>query len=487
MISIASMILLGIICFASLCLIWVQWFRYNQKLHETLKLLEKSQEHERQLQDDVKALKTKIKHTMEDKVTQLPNWHLFEDRLHQSIKESERYQLALGVLIVDLDGFKLVNDLTDYKTGDVVLQEVGRRLKRSIRQVDSVSRFSKDTFVVMVTRLAKPETAALVAQRILQALVQPFEVKEESLRLTASIGISTYPQDGQDSASLMQAADHALKAAKSKGQHRYEFFQPEMYNLSRRILLLSSSLNSAEVMNDFTIRYQPIVNASTEEIICMDALLSWDHTELGKIETGELLQLAEKQQKLSMVADWLVNSACKEFVRWNKLGFRPSLLGITLPMSLLQSSSFVCRLSQMMKDTGFDPTCLLLQIKSSEKASSYEVLEKSFNMLHYLGVKIAMDDFGSGGLSLAQLKQFPVNYFKLDKALLSDVGSNPQTAILIQSTLELAQSMGAQLIVQGVETQEQLRLLKEAGCELIEGQAVGVPLSEDEVTTQVSE
>jgi diguanylate cyclase (GGDEF)-like protein len=482
----ASIILVGLFCFSSM---WLIWSRYNAKLHVALAELTKTHENEQKLREDIKELQLRVQHTVEDPVTQLPSWRLFEDRLQQTVKESARYQLVMGLLIVDLDEFKLVNSISDYKTGDAVLQEVANRLKRCIRQVDSVSRFNKDTFVVMIARLNKPETAAIVAQRILQSLVQPFEIKNESLRMTASIGIATFPQDGQDSAALMNAADHALQTAKSKGMHRYEFFQADMYNRSRRLLLLSSGLNSEDVVNYFTIRYQPIVNTLNEEIVCMDTLLSWEHAELGVIEANELFELAEKQQKLPAVAEWLVTSACQQFVRWRSLGFRPAMLGVSLPISVLQNSPFVCRLSQMMHEAGFDPSWMLLQVKSDAKNMSLDVLEKSFNMLRYLNVKLAIDEFGTGSLSLWQLKQFPVNYIKLDRALINDMTTNPQTAVIVQSTIDLTQTLGAQLIVQGVETPEQLALLKQAGCVLMEGKALGAPLTDNEVTgdTTISE
>ncbi len=484
MIIITSIILCVISFSITLWITISQRSRYSNKIQAALAALVKSTEHERKLQEEINALQIKVKHSREDPVTQLPSWQLFEDRLRQGLKESERYQLVLGLLIIDLDEFKLVNSITDYKSGDQVLHEVATRLKRCIRQVDSVSRFNKDTFVVMITRLSRAETAAVVAQRILQTMVQPFEIKNESLRITASIGIATFPHDGQDGASLMLAADHALKVAKSKGMHRYEFFQEEMYNSSRRILQLSSSLNSESVVNDFALHYQPIINTANEEIICMDTLLSWEHPELGTVSADELLDLAGKQHKIARVAEWLITAACQQFVRWRDLGFRPALLGVSLPLNLLQSTPFVCRLSQIMKETNFDPAWLLLQVKANARPLSSEELEKSFNMLRYMGVKLAIDDFGTGTLSLFQLKEFPVNYFKLDKTLLSDVGTNPQTAILIQSILELAHNLGAQLIVQGVETQDQLKLLRESGCTLMEGKALGAPLSEEEVVPQ---
>lgn len=486
MLIITSIILLIIFGALTLWLTTTQRLRHYKKLQAALTALTKSTEHERRLQDIIKTLETKVQHGREDPVTQLPSWQLFEDRMLQSIKESERYQLVLGLLIVDLDEFKLVNSIADYKAGDLVLREVAKRLKRCIRQVDSVSRFNKDTFVVMITRLSRAETAAVVAQRILQSLTQPVDIKNQTLRMTASIGIATFPQDGQDGASLMLAADHALKAAKSKGIHRYEFFQADMCNRSRRILLLSSSLNSESVFNDFALQYQPIINTTNEEIICMDTLFSWEHAELGRIQADELLDLAEKQQKLPEVAEWLLTAACQQFVRWRSLGFRPPLLGVSLPLNLLSSSPFVCRLSQIMKESNFDPAWLLLQVKSNTKPLSFDVLEKSFNMLRYMGVKLAIDDFGTGSLSLSQLKEFPANYYKLDNTLLRDVGANPQTAILIQSTLELAQNLGAQLIVQGVENQDQLKLLKKSGCTLMEGKALGAPLSENEVISSTS-
>lgn len=437
---------------------------------------------EQNLREENSTLQNKLRHTFEDTVTNLLGWQLFEDRLHHSIHESERYQLTLGILFVDIDDFRVINDALNYESGDAVLQEVASRLKTCIRQVDSIARFTKDTFVILLPQLAKPETAAIVAQRILQSLVEPIKVKDQDLYVTACIGIAVYPADGQDAATILRSADHALHLAKEKGKQNYQFYQEKMHVKSLRELSVYNNLNRESVLEEFVLYYQPIVNVISESIICMDVLAHWQHPSLGLIESQELFVYAAKQHKLNVLSEWLLQNACRQFKRWHSLGFTPEFLGIPLAISQLENSHFIYRISQILQELDMKPASILLEIKETDSAINFSALEKTFNMLKFVGVKIAINDFGTGSFSIASLKNFEINYLKLDKSLITDINTNTQAVALVKSLVYLSKTMSMQIIVQGVESDKQMTVLKNLECILMQGHLLGRPLSEQEVT-----
>ncbi len=439
---------------------------------------------EQNLREENSTLQNKLRHTFADTITNLLGWQLFEDRLHHSIHEAERYQLTLGVLFVDIDDFRMINDALSYETGDLVLQEVASRLQTCIRQVDSISRFTKDTFVILLEQLAKPETAAIVTQRIMQSLQDPITVKDQDLYVTVCIGIAIYPTDGQDAASLLRSADHALHLAKEKGKQNYQFYQEKMHIRSSRELSITSKLNREAAFSEFALYYQPIVNVTNEAIVCMDVLMHWHHPELGMIEPQELFIYAEKQRKLNLLSEWLLQSACRQFKHWHSLGFTPDFLGIPLTMTQLEHSQFIYRLSQILQELAIKPECILLQIKESENVS-LGAIEKAFNMLKFIGVKIAINNFGTNAFSLAFLKNFSIDFLKLDVSLVSDIETNQQAVALLKSILILTKNMSIQAIAQGVESDNQITILKDLGCILMQGQLLGAPLSEQEVTDKI--
>jgi diguanylate cyclase len=459
--------------------------RFENKLTIVESELKESKEAELRVRDEINILQNKLRHTLQDPITNLLGWQLFEDRLNQNIKESQRYQLTLGIMYVDIDDFKMINDALSYETGNGLLKEVAERLQSCVRKVDSVSRFAKDTFVILLTQLAKPETAAMVAQRILQSLAQPFQINGNELFITAGIGISIYPTDGPDAATLLRNADHALHLAKEKGKHGYQFSQEKMHIKSQRELAITVSLNRGSFFQEFVLYYNPIVNVKDETIFCMDALLHWQHPDLGLIGPQELLNFAEKQRNLNSISEWLLKNACKQFLHWRSLGFNPQYLGIPLSLKQLENSHFIYRISQLLQDLEFKPEWMLFEIKETFAQLSFEVLEKAFNMLTYLGVNIAIDDFGSGPFSLYQLKNFAVNYLKLDASFVKDITTDPQTVALVKSVIFLSKKLSMQLIIQGIETEEQKTILKELDCILMQGKLLGEPLSEREVTSKM--
>lgn len=445
--------------------------------------LQKLQEIEKELKEQLALLQNKLHEAFQDPITHLSGWQLFEDRLVQRIKESERYQITLGILFVDIDDFKVINDGLGYEVGDILLREMATRIQSCIRQVDSVGRFTKDSFVVLLSQLSKPATAAVVAQRILQALSDPFQIKENELYITASIGISICPDDARDISTLLQHADEALHLAKEKSKYSYQFYNETMHIKSQRDLTLYTSLNRDAVLQEFAVYYQPIVDVRKETIVGMQALLYWQHPHLGLIRPQEMMQLAEKQGKLNHISEWSLRIACKQFLHWRSLGFYSEMISIPLSMKQLESINFVYQLSQILQDLNFKPEWLLLEI--SETAPPFEALEKSFNMLKYLGVKIAISDFGAGSFPLYYLKNFSFDYLKLDSFLVKDLVTNQQSVAIIQSILFLADNLSCQVIVQDVETEEQRTLLKELGCYLMQGELLGAPLSEQEVADKM--
>lgn len=464
----------------------IQAYRMQRYINQILSEWQHTHQEEARLQQELITLQDKTRHAFEDPITHLIGWQLFEDRLQQTIKESERYQLTMGVLFVDIDDFKVINDGLSYEVGDLLLAEVGKRLQGCIRQVDSISRFAKDTFVILLSQLSKPGTAAVVAQRMLQALDEPFQIKGQELCITACIGISIYPTDGDSVQLLLRSADHALHLAKEKGRHLYQFYQENLHTHSQRELYFYTGLNKEAIFQELVLYYQPIVNTKDQSIMCMDALLHWQHPVLGLIQPHELLHYAEKQRKANALSEWLLQHACRQFKHWRSLGFNPQLLGVPILITQLENSHFIYRISQILQEQEFKPEWLLFEIKGGACDLPQEALEKSLNMLKYLGVKIAIDDFGSSPFSFIHLKNFGVNYLKLDASVIKEINQDDaKTIALITAMMNLAQQLSLEVIIQGIESGEQISALKALSCVLMQGQFLAAPLSESEVQTKM--
>jgi len=456
------------------------YFRQRKnRLLNKMKQLELNQQH---AEVEIQQLQTQLENTQKDSLTGLETWTFFESHLQQAIKQSVRYQLTLGMMVVDLDGFKVLNNALGNEVGDALLQETAQRLKGCIRQVDHLTRQIKDRFVILLPQLSKAETAAIVATRMLEAISQPFYINERELYLTAGIGISLFPTDAKEPEELLQYAEQALDLAKKKGKHLYQFYHQELHLKSQRELLLATQLNKETFLNELQLCYQPIMDIQTNKVLCLDIMLYWQHRDYGLIEPRELLIYAESQHKLAMLSDWMLKKACQNLLNWQKAGLPFSLLGLPLSLNQVENTHFIYELTQLLKALKFEPQHLLLEIKENVTVANIEKFEKAMGMLKYVGVKLALVDFDSGSLPLSEFKNLNIDYVKLDMAFVKDIVENPKARLVIKSMLAFTQTLGIKMIVQGVESPQQVAILKELGCRLCQGSLLGASLSEHEVS-----
>jgi diguanylate cyclase (GGDEF)-like protein len=458
----------------------------KNKIKQMTVSLNQSQAREESVKQELAAFQKKLHTAIQDPITHLLGWQLFEDRLHQGIEESARYQTTLGVLFIDINDFKIINTALGTEIADAVLLDLANKLSSCIRKVDSLSRYHKDIFVVLLNQLNKPETAVIVAQRILQAMAQPLQVESHELYLTASIGIAIYPGDGESVMELLRSADQALSVAKQRGKQTYQFYQQEMHTNSQRELMLTKGLWREWVNEEFSIYFQPIMDMQNETMIGMDTLMHWRHPELGLIMQQELYDCAEKHKRLNELSVWLLRQVCNQFIKWRALGFCPAFLAIPLSLKQLENTSFIYQLSQVLQECAFDPEHLILEIKENSQYVSLDVLEKSFNMLRYLNIKLAIDHFGANAFSLGYFKYGQVHFLKLDSSFIEDITHQAKAVALVESMVFLAKKMNMQLIIQGVQTEAQIALLKTLGCTLMQGQGVFAPLSSHDVLQKMA-
>lgn len=445
-----------------------------------------SQTQVKQDQEEIKKLKTTLQPALVDSVTHLPGWLLFEDRVSQSIKSNQRYHVGFGLLCIDIDDFKLINDVFGQEDSNGLLVEVGRRIQASIRTNDSVSRLIKDQFGALLLQISRPETVAIVAQRILQEIAKPFVLREQEVYITVSIGIAICPLDGEDRVLLWQCADQAMREAKKQGKNRFQFYSATTHERSQRELALKNSLKQETLFQELIIYYEPIMDIQKERVSFMEVSVYWQHPQLGLIDSLELADLAAKEQKMSAITLWILDNACKKLLHWHSLGFFPEGIAVPVNLTELSDTHFIYEISVILQKHQFKPEWLLLIINETKTAALYHSLEKTFNMLKYLKIGLAADNFASNLLTLYYFKQISFQYLKLDKIFIADL-SNKKSMAIMKAMLTLAESLSAKIIVQGVESENQKAILYDLGCYLMQGKLLGMPLKENEVTEQMIE
>jgi diguanylate cyclase (GGDEF)-like protein len=453
--------------------------RYSQFLRH-------SRAEQTKLQSELSNLQKKILFSSRDPVTHLLGWQLFEDRVNQGIKECARFKFLLGVLYVDIDNFKLINNALGHEGGNALLKETAERLESCVRQVDSISRQGKDTFAILLAQLSKTETAAIIIQRMLQTMSQPFIINENKLTVTACIGASFYPADGTTTGELMHNAEYAMLLAKARGKHLYQFYQESLQADSQRELALYNNLSSDSFLDELKLYYQPVMNVKDHAMCCTATQIVWNHPVVGQVSGEELFMHADKQRKLNKITEQVLAESCKKFLQWRELGLKPQMLGIPVLLKQLENTQFIYRLSQIMQATKMQPAWVMLEIRECSAPVSLDILEKSFNMLRYLGVKVAIDHFGSGSFSLRYLKTFSVHYLRLDPAMIIDVAQNEQTRAIVKAVADFAADLSLEVIATGVESQEQVEVLQELGIILMQGQLLSEPLSEAEMAVKMA-
>lgn len=482
--SILSIVLLGYALFSSVRHV----VHLKEELHTAETALTNKTEQTHALNAELADMKHKIeRNIVSDSLTGLAGWQIFEDRLKQVLKQSKRHNLTFAILFLDLDDFKIINDVLGLEAGDQLLKEVAERLQGAVRQMDTVSRFTGDEFVFILPQVSKPETSAYVAQRLLNTIAQPFRIREQELFITASAGIAIYPNDGEDVSMLLQNAESALHQAKAHGDNNYQFYRREMHMISRRELILTSALHGSEVYKEFSLCYQPQVSILTKKIVCMETFLRWQHPDFGFISYDDFLRFSENTGTIILIGEWIIRNACQQFLTWQSQGLHPQKIAVNVSLRQLENPHFAYNVSRILQELELNPDYLILQISEMMLLTKLGLIEKTLHMLKKLGVHIGVTDFGTGNIALQHLRSFPLEYLKLSNALITDITTNEEAKAIVKMVMALANTLQLQVIIDGVESEEQKILLKELGCDFMQGKIFSPPLMANDFTVAVEE
>lgn len=411
-----------------------------------------------------------------DALTNLPNRTLFNDRLGQALINAQRDNGKAAVMFLDLDRFKNINDTLGHGIGDLLLQEVAVRLTGCVRQGDTVSRLGGDEFVVLLPELNDEKDARLVAQKLLNAAVFPMVLEGRELHISASIGISYYPMDGANAETLMKNADVAMYRAKEEGRNNFQFYHASMNARSFERLAMETSMRYALNRGEFDLYYQPRFSLPEGKIVGAEALIRWNHPDLGLVSPGLFIPLAEETGLILPIGEWVLKQVAAQGKAWQQAGFPPLLLAVNVSARQFRRVDFAGEVLQILRNSGFDPHHLELELTESTLMTHVEENIETLKKLNALGIRIAIDDFGTGYSSLSYLKRLPVDILKIDRSFVSEVPDNRDGAAIVEAIIAMAHSMGLHIIAEGVETAEQLEFLQMRKCSEIQGYYFSHPL-----------
>jgi diguanylate cyclase (GGDEF)-like protein len=417
-----------------------------------------------------------------DGLTALPNRSLFNKLLSQSISQAQRYKRPLAVAFIDLDRFKQINDTLGHEAGDELLKEVASRLKTCLRDSDIVARLGGDEFVVLLTEMGEEKYAATVAQKIITAIARPFVLLGQEFRVTASIGISAYPLDGQDEQTLTKNADIAMYQAKEDGKNNFQFYSEKLNANSLERLNLESGLRHALERNEFELHYQAKRDIANGRITGMEALLRWEHPDLGLVAPMRFIPVAEETGLIIPIGKWVLHTACLQNVAWQKQGLPRLNIAVNLTARQFSDEHLLRDVAAMLKTTRMEARLLELEIHESLLIRDIEKTLQILTGLKALGVRIAIDDFGAGYSSLSTLQRFPLDTIKIDRSFIRDVATPGEDGSLTRAIISMGKSLSLTVVAQGVETKEQADFLREHACDEFQGFYFNRPVSAQQFT-----
>jgi diguanylate cyclase (GGDEF)-like protein/PAS domain S-box-containing protein len=414
-----------------------------------------------------------------DELTQLASRAHFYQYITQLIKICERNGHTFALLYLDLDNFKDVNDSLGHDVGDIMLQKIAERLKRSCRDIDFVARLSGDEFCILVSRADSDYTAA-VAQRCLTEVSKPIELAARQLTPTCSVGIAHYPCDGEDVSTLLKVADTSLYSAKASGKNQYAFYQPEFTEKAEYRFQIEQCLRQAIDNQELSLVYQPQFNAQTGDIIGVEALSRWHHPQLGHVSPVEFIPIAERIGMIKPLTEWLLRTACRQAVAWIDSGCKPLMMAVNISPIHFLDKDIISLVVKTIDQSGIAPSKLELEVTEGVVQTDPKNLVV-FKELKNVGVKLAIDDFGTGYSSFASLKHLDIDYLKIDKYFIDDMIVNQHSRILVTTMIELGHQLGHEMIAEGVETEKQLEMLKRLNCDVIQGYLFSKPVAGNEM------
>jgi diguanylate cyclase (GGDEF)-like protein len=423
------------------------------------------------------AMARQMAHSAEhDFLTGLPNRMLLNDRVGQAIALAKRHAKKVAVLFLDLDGFKHINDSLGHPVGDKLLQSVAKCLVDCIRGSDSVSRQGGDEFVVLLLDLEDAEDAAVTARRMLEAVAQPHHVDHHDLHVTASIGVSVYPDDGLDAEALIKNADTAMYQAKENGRRSFQFFKPAMNARAVERQFIEEGLRRALERREFALHYQPKVNLTTGAITGAEALIRWTHPTRGPVSPADFIPVAEDCGLILPIGAWVLREACEQARAWMDAGLPVTSMAVNVSAMEFRDKSFLDRLFATLAETGLDPRALELELTESvlmKHAASTAIILQA---LRKRGIQIAVDDFGTGYSSLSYLQRFPVDAVKIDQSFVRQISTAGADTTIVKAVIGMARGLKLRVIAEGVETLEQVAFLRAYRCEEAQGYYFGRPV-----------
>jgi diguanylate cyclase (GGDEF)-like protein/PAS domain S-box-containing protein len=416
-----------------------------------------------------------------DSLTGLPNRLLFCDRVGQAIALARRHRGRAAVLFLDLDGFKRINDSLGHAAGDEFLKSVANRLLNCVRSPDTVCRHGGDEFVLLLQDVEKPEDVAATARRVLRAVAESYFADHRELHVTASIGVSIYPDDGLDVETLIRNADSAMYEAKKNGRQRFEFFKRDMDISTAEHETTEESLRLALERNEFTLHYQPKVDLKTGAIIGAEALTRWNHPTRGTILPGQFIPIAEKSGLILPIGAWVLGEACTQARAWADAGMPTGTVAVNISEIQLQNDHFLDELFETLNATGLDPESLELEVAESVLRKCSERTTSLFRVLRDMGVQVSVDNFGTGNSSLSSMRNLPVNAIKIDRSFVRQITTVPGGTVAVEAFIGMARSLHLRVVAEGVETAEDLEFLWAHDCDEAQGNFFSRPVPPDEL------
>src|SRR3984893_11135648 len=411
-----------------------------------------------------------------DVLTDLPNRMMLTDRVDQAISLARRNRSSLAVLFLDLDNFKNINDSLGHSAGDRLLQAVATRLSACIRLSDTVGRLGGDEFVVLLTEVKHPADAAVSARKILAALMRPYRIGEHDLRVTASVGLSTYPADGHDAETLIRNADAAMYWAKKNGRNNYRFFDSGQDAPVDNWISVEAGLRLALERQEFVLHYQPKVNLQTGAITGAEALLRWHPPVRGLVPPLEFVPIAEGCGLILPIGQWVLREACRQARAWQDAGLPPISVAVNVSSLEFRSKDFIQHVRTILEATRLESRCLEFELTESVLMQHASASASALNTLKSIGVRLAADDFGTGYSSLSYLKMFPIDCLKIDQSFVHDIVTENDDAPIVSAMIAMAKGLHRQIIAEGVETHEQMAFLQAHGCDQAQGYYFSRPL-----------
>ncbi|MES9849661.1 MAG: EAL domain-containing protein, partial [Candidatus Thiodiazotropha sp.] len=415
-----------------------------------------------------------------DVLTNLPNRRMFFTLLGNEIKRTKRRQAQFGLFFIDLDHFKEVNDTLSHEVGDRLLIDATRRMQNCIRESDAIARIGGDEFAMIISELGYTSRLDGIAQEIIDELSKPFKVDVNQIYISASIGITIYPDDGEDASSLLKNADQAMYRAKRSGRSRFSYFTTEMQAASVKRQLLLGDLRNALSRNQFELVYQPIIDLSNGSVCKAEALLRWKHPERGTVFPAEFISLAEESGLIIDIGNWVFDEAIRQLVEWSDRTSEGFQISINKSPLQFRNRNAHQQWLQQLKKLQLHGSSVVVEITENLLMENESSVHEQLLVFRDHSIEVALDDFGTGYSSLSYLKDFHIDFIKIDQSFVRNLEEDSQEMILCEAMIAMAHKLGIKVIAEGVETESQMRLLKHSGCDYAQGYFYSKPVSAGE-------